>query len=52
MSYRITHHDEGKNEERICLHMDLLDEVRAAAEQRITRYQDLRAKHYNAKLKP
>ena len=28
-SYKIAHHDEGKNEEGICLHLDLLDEVRA-----------------------
>ena len=51
-SYKIAHHDEGKNEEGICLHLDLLDEVRVATEQRITQYQDLMAKHYNAKVKP
>ena len=51
-SYRITHHDERKNEEGICLHLDLLDEVRAIAEQRMTRYENLMAKHYNAKVKP
>ena len=51
-SYRIAHHNEGKNEEGIRLHLDLLDEVRATAEQRMTRYQDLMAKHYNTKVKP
>ena len=51
-SYKIAHHDEGKNEEGIRLHLDLLDEVRVAVEQRMTRYQDLIAKNYNAKVKP
>ena len=32
--------------------MDLLDEVRVAIEQRMTRYQYLMAKYYNAKVKP
>ena len=30
-SYKITHHDEGKNEEGFRLHLDQLDEVRATA---------------------
>ena len=34
------------------LQLDLLDEVRVTAEQRIARYQDLMAKHYNARVKP
>ena len=41
-----------KNEEGIRLHLDLLDEVRRIAKQRMTWYQDLMAKHYNAKVKP
>ena len=32
VSYRIVHHDKGKNEEEICLHLDLLNEVKVAAE--------------------
>lgn len=51
-SYRIAHHDEGRNEEGICLHLDLLDEVRAMAEQQMACYQELMAKHYNIKVKP
>ena len=31
--------------------MDLLDEIRATVEQRLARYQDLMAKHYNSRLK-
>ena len=34
------------------LQLDLLDEVRAMVKQRMTRYQDLMAKHYNTKVKP
>ena len=46
-SYKIAHHDEG-----ICLQLDQLDEVRAAAEQWMACYQDLMAMHYNTKVKP
>ena len=52
VSYRIAHHDKGKNEEGIYPHLDLLDEVRATTEQRMAQYQDLMAKHYNVKVKP
>ena len=51
-SYRVANHDKGRNEEGICLQLDLLDEVRVTAEQRIMRYQDLMAKHYNTKVRP
>ena len=51
-SYRIAHHDEWRNEEGTRLHLDLLDEVRAMAKQRMACYQDLMAKHYNIKVKP
>ena len=33
------------------LQLDLVDEVRATAEQRLARYQDFMAKHYNSKVK-
>ena len=51
-SYRISHHNEERNEEGMRLQLDLLDEVRVMAEQWIARYQDLMAKHYNTKVKP
>ena len=38
---------EEKNEEAIRSQLDLVDEVRATAEQRLTRYKNLMAKHYN-----
>ena len=34
------------------MNLDLLDEVRVTVEQQMTQYQDLMAKHYNAKVKP
>ena len=34
-SYRIDNHDEGRNDEAIHLQLDLVDEVRAIAEQRL-----------------
>ena len=33
------------------LQLDLLDEVTATVEQRLARYQDLLAKHYNSRVK-
>ena len=44
-------HDKEKNEETMRLQLDLLDEVTATVEQRLARYQDLLAKHYNSRVK-
>ena len=44
-------HDERKNNEAMHLQLDLLDEDKVIAEQRLTRYQDLIAKHYNSRVK-
>ena len=35
----------------MCLQLDLVDEVRTTAEQRLAWYQDLMAKHYNSRVK-
>ena len=51
-SYRVSHHDGGRNEEGMHLQLDLLDEVRAMVEHRMAHYQDLMAKNYNFKVKP
>ena len=40
-----------KNEEAMRLQLDLMDEARATAEQRLARYQTLMLKHYNSKVK-
>ncbi|XP_075655034.1 uncharacterized protein LOC142625229 [Castanea sativa] len=50
-SYRVDNHDEGRNDQELRLRLDLVDEVRAMAEQRLARYQDLMAKHYNSRVK-
>ena len=46
-SYRVHNHDESKNDEAMNLQLDLVDEVRATAEQRLVQYQDRMVKHYN-----
>ena len=44
-------YDEDKNEEAIRLQLDLVDEVRMAAEQRLAQYQNLMAKHDNSNVR-
>ena len=39
------------NEEELRLQLDLVDEVRTAAEQRLARYQNLMVKHYNSNVR-
>ena len=34
-NYIVENHDESRNDEAICLQLDLVDEVRATAEQRL-----------------
>ena len=50
-SYRVNNHDEGRNDEAIHLQLDLVDEVRVTAEQRLARYQNRMAKHYNSRVR-
>ena len=51
ISYRVENYDENKNEEAMRLQLDLVDEVRATTEQRLARYQNLMAKHYNSNVR-
>ena len=51
ISYRVDNHDEARNDDAICLQLDLVDEVRAIAEQRLAQYQDRMAKHYNSRVR-
>ena len=51
ISYRVDNHDEGRNDEAIRLQLDLVDEVRAMAEQRLVRYQDRMTKYYNSRVR-
>ena len=39
-SYRVHNHDENKNSEVMRLQLNLVDELRTVAEQRLARYQD------------
>ena len=40
-----------KNEEAMRLQLDLVDEARAMAKQRLARYQNLMSKHYNTRVR-
>ena len=51
ISYRVESYDKNKNNEAIRLQVDLIDKVRATAEQRLARYQNLMAKHYNSNVR-
>ena len=44
-------YNENKNEEAMRLQLDLVDEVCATVEQRLVRYQNLMAKHYNSNVR-
>ena len=44
-------HNERKNDKAMRLQLDLLDEVKETAEQRLARYLDLVAKHYNSRVR-
>ena len=50
ISYRVHNHDESRNDEAIHLQLDLVDEVKVTAKQRLVRYQDRMAKHYNSRV--
>ena len=50
-SYKVDNHDERKNDEAIRLQLNLVNEVRETAEQRLARYQDRMAKHYNSRVR-
>ena len=51
ISYRVDNHNEARNDEAICLQLDLIGEVKAITEQRLARYQDRMAKHYNFRVR-
>ena len=44
-------YDKDKNEEAMHLQLDLVDEVRVTAEQRMVWYQNLMVKHYNSNVR-
>ena len=50
-SFRMESYDENKNEDAMRLQLDLVDEVRMTAKQRMAWYQNLVAKHYNSNVR-
>ncbi|XP_075633841.1 uncharacterized protein LOC142606362 [Castanea sativa] len=50
-SYRFEDHDENRNNEIMRLQLDLVDEVKATAKQRLAWYSNLMAKHYNSRVR-
>ncbi|XP_075674785.1 uncharacterized protein LOC142643975 [Castanea sativa] len=50
-SYRVGNYNSSKNDEAIRLQLDLVNEVKVTAKQRLAWYQDLMAKHYNSKVR-
>ena len=50
-SYRVDSYNKETKEEELRLQLDLVDEVRTAAEQRLAQYQNLMAKHYNSNVR-
>ena len=50
-SYRVENHDENRNDEAMRLQLDLVDEVKTTAEQRLAWYQNLMVEHYNSRVR-
>ena len=51
ITFRIAMHDDQQNDVQICFNLDLVDEVREQAEERMKRYQEKMVCHHNAKVK-
>ena len=51
-SHSVMKYQDEDNEEQLCLNLDLIDEVRMDAKQRIARYKNLMARQYDAMVKP
>ena len=51
-SHRVKGYQVEENEVQLCLNLDLIDELRTDAEQRIARYKNLMARQYDAMVKP
>ena len=49
-SYRVHNHDENRNDEAMRLQLDLMDELRTTAKQRLARYQNRMAQYYNSRV--
>lgn len=50
-SYRVDNYDERKNDEAMHLQLNLVDEVKVIAKQRLVQFQDHMVKHYNSRVR-
>ena len=51
-NHRVMMYQDKDNEEQLCLNLNLIDEVRTDANERITRYKNLTARQHDAMVKP
>ncbi|XP_065616695.1 uncharacterized protein LOC136062038 [Quercus suber] len=51
-NHRVTTYQDKDNVKQLCLNLDLIEEVRMNAEQRMARYKNLMARQYDAMVKP
>ena len=51
-NHRVTMYQDKDNEEQLYLNLDLIDEVRIDADERMVRYKNLMARQYDAMVKP
>ena len=51
-NHKVVKYRDEDNEEQLRLNLDLIDEVRTNAEQRIARYKNLMARQYDVMVKP
>ena len=50
--HRVTMYQDKDNKEQLRLNLDLIDEVRTNADERMARYKNLMARQYDAMVKP
>ena len=51
-NHKVTMYQDKDNEEQLCLNLNLINEVRTDADERMTRYKNLMARKYDAMVKP
>ena len=51
-NHRVTMYQDKDNKEQLRLNLDLIDEVRTNADERMARYKNLMARQYDAMVKP
>ena len=51
-SYRVAHYNNEEHEKQFLLNLDLINEVRMDAEQRVVCYKNLMTKHHDTLVKP